>query len=124
MIEQSCKFQLLSLPGQEAFAQLLSSLQCSLQRIWSNANFNFFEEDARGGDTFGEDTLGGDAFEETLIINIIEEDTLTRKATTMEEEKINWVEDTEEMYPFPKLTFSKKKCKKLLVFSRMAVCGI
>ena len=50
-----------------------------------------------------EDTLGGDAFEETLNINIIEEDTLTRKATTMEEEKINWVEDTEEMYPFEEI---------------------
>ena len=76
-----------------------------------SVHFNAFEatlistffEDAFGGDALGEDTLGGDAFEETLIINIIEEDTLTRKATTMEEEKINWVEDTEEMYPFEEI---------------------
>ena len=76
-----------------------------------SVHFNAFEatlistffEDAFGGDAFGEDTLGGDALEETLIINIIEEDTLTRKATTMEEEKINWVEDTEEMYPFEEI---------------------
>ena len=76
-----------------------------------SVHFNAFEatlistifEDAFGGDVLGEDTLGGDAFEETLIINIIEEDTLTRKATTMEEEKINWVEDTEEMYPFEEI---------------------
>ena len=54
-----------------------------------------------------EDTLGIDAFEETLNINIIEEDTLTRKATTMEEEKINWVEDTEEMYPFEEIVEKK-----------------
>ena len=80
-----------------------------------SVHFNAFEatlistifEDAFGGDVLGEDTLGGDAFEETLIINIIEEDTLTRKATTMEEEKINWVEDTEEMYPFEKIVEKK-----------------
>ena len=80
-----------------------------------SVDFNAFEatlistffEDAFGGDVLGEDTLGGDAFEETLIINIIEEDTLTRKATTMEEEKINWVEDTEEMYPFEEIEEKK-----------------
>ena len=80
-----------------------------------SVHFNAFEatlistffEDAFGGDAFGEDTLGGDTFEETLIINIIEEDTLTRKATTMEEEKINWVEDTEEMYPFEEVVEKK-----------------
>ena len=80
-----------------------------------SVDFNAFEatlistifEDAFGGDILGEDTLGGDAFEETLIINIIEEDTLTRKATTMEEEKINWVEDTEEMYPFEEIEEKK-----------------
>ena len=84
-----------------------------------SVHFNAFEatlistffEDAFGGDAFGEDTLGGDAFEETLIINIIEEDTLTRKATTMEEEKINWVEDTEEMYPFEEEIVEKKPAK-------------
>ena len=75
-------------------------------------------------ETYLEDTLGGDAFEETLIINIIEEDTLTRKATTMEEEKINWVEDTEEMYPFEEIvekepakavaTVRKKPAKKVV----------
>ena len=83
-----------------------------------SVHFNAFEatlistifEDAFGGDALGEDTLGGDAFEETLIINIIEEDTLTRKATTMEEEKINWVEDTEEMYPFEEIV-EKKSAK-------------
>ena len=97
-----------------------------------SVDFNAFEatlistffEDAFGGDAFGEDTLGGDAFEETLIINIIEEDTLTRKATTMEEEKINWVEDTEEMYPFEEIvekkpakavaTVRKKPAKKVV----------
>ena len=102
-----------------------------------SVHFNAFEatlistffEDAFGGDAFGEDalggdTLGGDAFEETLIINIIEEDTLTRKATTMEEEKINWVEDTEEMYPFEEIvekkpakavaTVRKKPAKKVV----------
>ena len=84
-----------------------------------SVHFNAFEatlistffEDAFGGDALGEDTLGGDAFEETLIINIIEEDTLTRKATTMEEEKINWVEDTEEMYPFEEEIVEKKPAK-------------
>ena len=84
-----------------------------------SVRFNAFEatlistffEDAFGGDAFGEDTLGGDALEETLIINIIEEDTLTRKATTMEEEKINWVEDTEEMYPFEEEIVEKKPAK-------------
>ena len=97
-----------------------------------SVDFNAFEatlistifEDAFGGDVLGEDTLGGDAFEETLIINIIEEDTLTRKATTMEEEKINWVEDTEEMYPFEEIvekkpakavaTVRKKPAKKVV----------
>ena len=97
-----------------------------------SVHFNAFEatlistffEDAFGGDAFGEDTLGGDALEETLIINIIEEDTLTRKATTMEEEKINWVEDTEEMYPFEEIvekkpakavaTVRKKPAKKVV----------
>ena len=84
-----------------------------------SVHFNAFEatlistffEDAFGGDAFGEDTLGGDALEETLNINIIEEDTLTRKATTMEEEKINWVEDTEEMYPFEEEIVEKKPAK-------------
>ena len=84
-----------------------------------SVHFNAFEatlistifEDAFGGYVLGEDTLGGDAFEETLIINIIEEDTLTRKATTMEEEKINWVEDTEEMYPFEEEIVEKKPAK-------------
>ena len=97
-----------------------------------SVHFNAFEatlistffEDAFGGDALGEDTLGGDAFEETLNINIIEEDTLTRKATTMEEEKINWVEDTEEMYPFEEIvekkpakavaTVRKKPAKKVV----------
>ena len=97
-----------------------------------SVHFNAFEatlistffEDAFGGDAFGEDTLGGDALEETLNINIIEEDTLTRKATTMEEEKINWVEDTEEMYPFEEIvekkpakavaTVRKKPAKKVV----------
>ena len=92
---------MLSLTGQV----LISSPLCS-------GHFNAFEEPpyyySLEEGALEVDTVGEDAFEETLSINFIEVDTPTRKATTMEEEWVNWAEEVEMLNAFEEEIVEKK----------------